>query len=143
MLLRAWPDLISGHDDLALLAMGHSAFRMLRDRLVALRLLRPAPSRPTQTALEFFSSAPSIEEVRGRVRKQDFTAVVYRAPGWTRAGLVVASELPRDRSTLLVRLLAGGRGRPDAMKDLSALPPDAPEHALATPVLLDLRSGSW
>ena len=53
-----------------------------------------------------------------------------------RVGLVVASELPRERSALLVRLLAGGRGLPAAMKDLSALPPDAPEHALATPVLL-------
>ena len=49
-------------------------------------------------------------------------------------------QLPRERSTLLVRLLAGGRGLPEAMKDLSALPPDAPEHALATPVLLSFTT---
>ena len=36
--------------------------------------------------------------------------------------------------------MAGGRGLPEAMKDLSALPPDAPEHATATPVLLRLNT---
>ena len=76
----------------------------------------------------------------GFTQAQGFPSGVYRAPGWTRAGLVVASELPRERSTLLVRLLAGGRELPEAMKDLSALPPDAPEHALATPVLLSFTT---
>jgi len=129
----------------------------------------------TPCLLEFFSGVPSIEEVRGCLRKhlnfwharekkkpatppmlwilsagrpvsalhahafvpaRGFPRGVYRALGGLRVGLAVASELPRERSTLLVRLLAGGRGLPEAMKDLSALPPDAPEHALATPVLL-------
>ena len=70
------------------------------------------------------------------VPARGFPRGVYRTSGWTRVGLVVTSELPRERSTLLVRLLTGGRGLAAAMKDLSALPPDAPEHALATPVLL-------
>ena len=70
------------------------------------------------------------------VHARGFPLGVYRMRGEMRAGLVVASELPRDRSMLLVRLLAAGRGLPEAMKDLSALPPDAPEHALATPVVL-------
>ena len=74
------------------------------------------------------------------VPARGFPRGVYRTSGWTRVGLVVTSELPRERSTLLVRLLAGGRGLPEAMKDLSALPPDAPEHALATPVLLSFTT---
>ena len=134
----------------------------------------------TPCLLEFFSSAPSIEEVRGCLRKhfvfwharpreaekktqpatppmlwiltagrpvsalnafglvpaRGFPRGVYRGPSGLRVGLAVASDLPRERATLFVRLLAGGRGLPEAMKDLSALPPDAPEHALATPVLL-------
>ena len=36
--------------------------------------------------------------------------------------------------------MAGGRGLPEAMEDLSALPPDAPEQATATPVLLRLNT---
>ena len=38
-----------------------------------------------------------------------FPRGVYRTSDWTRTGLVVTGELPRERSTLLVRLLAAGR----------------------------------
>jgi hypothetical protein len=73
------------------------------------------------------------------------------APGWPsgvyffgddilRVGIVVASELPRERSTLLVRLMAGGPVLAPAIKDLAALPPDAHERAVAEQILLRLRS---
>lgn len=39
-----------------------------------------------------------------------------------RVGIVVASELPRDPSTLLVRLMAAGPLLPQAIEDLRALP---------------------
>jgi hypothetical protein len=72
------------------------------------------------------------------------------APGWPagvhlfggevlRAGVVVASELPRDRDTLLVRLMAAGPLLPEAIKELVALPGDAEERAAALRILLDLR----
>jgi hypothetical protein len=72
------------------------------------------------------------------------------APGWPpgvyffgddllRVGLVVANELPRDRSTLLVRLMAAGPLLPQAIEDLAALPPDAHERAVAEQILLNLQ----
>ncbi|MEP7124801.1 MAG: hypothetical protein ABJE95_27985 [Byssovorax sp.] len=56
-----------------------------------------------------------------------------------RVGVVVASELPRDRSTLLVRLMAAGPLLPQAVEDLAALPDDAHERVVAEQILLDLR----
>lgn len=72
------------------------------------------------------------------------------APGWPagvyffgddvlRVGIVVASELPRDRSTLLVRLMAAGPLLSRAIEDLGTLPPDAYERAVAGDILLRLQ----
>jgi hypothetical protein len=54
-------------------------------------------------------------------------------------GIIVASELPRDRSTLLVRLMAAGPLLPHAIEDLLALPRDAHERAVAEQILLELQ----
>jgi hypothetical protein len=56
-----------------------------------------------------------------------------------RVGIVVASELPRDRSTLLVRLMAAGPLLPAAVAELSALPQDAHERVVAEQVVLRLE----
>lgn len=56
-----------------------------------------------------------------------------------RVGLVVASELPRDRMSLLVRLMAGGALLPAAIKDVVALPPGEYERVTAEPILLQLQ----
>ena len=72
------------------------------------------------------------------------------APGWPlgvydfgndilRVGLVVASELPRDRSTLLVRLMAAGPLLTPAIEDLAALPAGAHERAVAQQILLNFK----
>jgi hypothetical protein len=53
-----------------------------------------------------------------------------------RVGFVVASELPRERTTLLVRLMAAGSALPEAIEDLHALPPDAYERSAAERPLL-------
>jgi hypothetical protein len=53
-----------------------------------------------------------------------------------RVGFVVASELPRERTTLLVRLMAAGSALPHAIEDLHALPPDAYERSAAQRPLL-------
>ena len=45
-----------------------------------------------------------------------------------RVGIVVASELPRDRTTLLVRIMAGGPLLAPAVHELVALPADAIER---------------
>jgi hypothetical protein len=72
------------------------------------------------------------------------------APGWPpgvylfgddvlRVGLVAASQLPRERSTLLVRLMAAGPLLPHAIVELSALPKDAHERIVADQILLRLH----
>lgn len=73
------------------------------------------------------------------------------APGWPkgvyvhgddlyRVGIVIASELPRDRSTLLVRIMAAGPSLPQAIAELAALPRDAHERTVAEDILVHLRS---
>jgi hypothetical protein len=59
--------------------------------------------------------------------------------GMLRVGVVVASELPRDRSTILVRLMAGGAALPAALADVAAQPEDAPEREVASMDVLELR----
>ena len=75
---------------------------------------------------------------------------VTTAPGWPagvhfhggnlyRVGIIVAEQLPRDRSTLLVRLMAAGPALPGAIEDLAALPEDAYERTVAEQILIHLR----
>lgn len=55
---------------------------------------------------------------------------------WMRVRIIIAGELPRDRSTLLVRIMAAGPLLLDAVAELAALPGDAYERAVAEDVLL-------
>jgi hypothetical protein len=75
---------------------------------------------------------------------------IEAAPGWPagvygfgagvlRVGIVVASELPPDRSTLLVRLMAAGPLLARAIEELIALSPDAHERVVAEQILLRLQ----
>jgi hypothetical protein len=64
---------------------------------------------------------------------------VYIGPHILRVGVVVASELPRTRETLLARLMAGGRVLPAAIEDLAALPDDAHECRVASRPMLNFR----
>jgi hypothetical protein len=65
---------------------------------------------------------------------------VYRFGGDVlRVGLIAARELPRDRTTLLVRLMAAGPLLAPAVPELFQLPPDATERAVAEPHLLEYQ----
>ena len=64
---------------------------------------------------------------------------VYEGPPLLRTRLVVVSELPVSRSTLLLRLLGAGHVLRQAIAELKALGPDAEERTLALPILLRLR----
>lgn len=66
-------------------------------------------------------------------------AGVYFGPGLLRVGIVVASELPRERETLLVRLMTAGPLLAQAIEDLATLPADAHERAVADQILLNLQ----
>jgi hypothetical protein len=54
-------------------------------------------------------------------------------------GIVDASELPRDRSTLLVRFMAAGPLLPEAIAELAALEQGAHERTVAEQILVDLE----
>jgi len=56
-----------------------------------------------------------------------------------RVGIFVASELPRTRDTLLVRLMAAGPLLASALEDLKRLPARAYERAVAEHNLLELQ----
>ena len=64
---------------------------------------------------------------------------VYGAAPGFRLGLIVLSELHAGRDTLLLRLMAAGGTLKRAVLELMALPADAPERALALPILVRLR----
>jgi hypothetical protein len=66
-------------------------------------------------------------------------AGVYFAPPLFLMAIVVASELPQERSTLLVRLMAAGPLLARAIEELAALPARAHERVVATQTLLDLQ----
>ena len=65
---------------------------------------------------------------------------IYEGPPllWTR--LVVVSELPVARDTLLLRVLGANRVLKQAIAELKALEGEAPERTLERPILLRVRS---
>ncbi|WP_434047141.1 MULTISPECIES: hypothetical protein [Sorangium] len=67
-------------------------------------------------------------------------AGVYEGSGLLRTALIVLSELPRVRSTLLIRLMGGGRVLREAIEDFRRLPLDAPERAIGLGPLLRFRA---
>jgi hypothetical protein len=75
----------------------------------------------------------------GATSSPDWPPGIYFSPRLFQMGIVVASELPRDRSTLLLRLMAAGPLLPQAIEDLSALPEDAYERTVAEQILLKLK----
>lgn len=84
-------------------------------------------------------SAPLMLALRV-IAAPDWPAGVYfHGDDVYRVGIIVARELPRDRSTLLVRIMAAGPGLADAIADLAALPVDAHERAVAEQIVLHLQ----
>ena len=64
---------------------------------------------------------------------------LYRAVWGLALRVVVISELPRTRETLLIRLLGRGRWFTQALADLAALPDGAWEQSIATPLLVHFQ----
>ncbi|MFO0755281.1 MAG: hypothetical protein U0359_02245 [Byssovorax sp.] len=67
------------------------------------------------------------------------TGALVGTTGALQVGIVAAGELPRDRSTLLVRLMAGGPLLREAIIELSALEEEAHERTVAEQILVDLE----
>jgi hypothetical protein len=110
----------------------HGEFRHFLSRR---RTLPPLPiqwvissGRP-DAGIDGLGFRPLTGELRG----------IYESPPLHCTRLVVVSELPVARATLLVRLLGAGSVLKHAIAELHALPAEAPERRLALPVLLRLR----
>jgi hypothetical protein len=85
------------------------------------------------------SGRPSAALVGLGFRRSRRSPGIYDGPTLTRTTIIVISELPRTRDTLLVRLMGASTTLRRAIADVWALPPDAPERRLALPILVRLR----
>jgi hypothetical protein len=119
-------------DELHVCLIKHGEFRHFLSRR---RTLPPLPiqwvissGRP-DAGIDGLGFRPLTGELRG----------IYESPPLHCTRLVVVSELPVARATLLVRLLGAGSVLKHAIAELHALPAEAPERRLALPVLLRLR----
>ncbi len=87
-------------------------------------------------------SAPMLLELAAKAAAGWPAGVYFHGDDLYRVGIVVADELPRDRSTLLVRLMAAGGHQgcfADALADLAALPEDAHERSVAEGIVVHLE----
>jgi hypothetical protein len=64
---------------------------------------------------------------------------IYESPPLQYTRLVVVSELPVTRDTLLLRMMGAGSVLKQAIAEIQALPPEAPERRLVLPILLRFR----
>lgn len=84
-------------------------------------------------------SAPMLRELEAAAAAGWPEGVYAFGGDVLRVRIVVASELPRERSTLLVRLMVAGPLLSDALADLAALPEDAHERTVAEEPLVELQ----
>ena len=84
-------------------------------------------------------SAPLLRKLEVKVAPSWPLGVYFHGDDLYRVGIVVVDELPRDRSTLLVRIMAAGPALPEAIADLAALPEDAYERVVAEQIVVHLR----
>jgi hypothetical protein len=119
-------------DELAGCLIKHGEFRHF------LTLRKVPPPIPTQWVISSGRPESGIEGLWLRPLN-GWPSGIYEGPPllWTR--LVVVSELPVARNTLLLRLLGAGRVLKQAIAELKALQAEAPERTLALPILLRLR----
>ncbi|WP_437897365.1 hypothetical protein [Sorangium sp. So ce124] len=108
-----------------------------------------APDEDTDTPPQPAVAFPALvvigpgrpETVLDAYRCEPVQAGVYHAVPGLVMRVVVLAELPRTRTTLLLRLLGSGRRLREALTDLAALPDDTWEKSVATPLLVHFRHG--
>ena len=76
----------------------------------------------------------------GATRARRFPRGVFETAPVLHTGLVVLSELPEGRDTLILRLMGAGRTLKRALAELERLPDDARERHVALPALLEYRT---
>jgi hypothetical protein len=122
-------------NELAACVIKHGMFRH------RLSLRKESPPIPIQWVISAGRPKDGIEGLwlRAMNVSDGWPRGFYEGPPllWTR--LVVVSDLPPGRDTLLLRLLGADRVLNQAIAELKALEADAPERTLALPILLRLR----
>jgi hypothetical protein len=102
--------------------------------------LDPEPFvKPMLWILAVSFSEPMLRKLKVRTRAGWPKGVHFHGDDLHRVGIVVASELPRDRSTLLVRIMVAGPLLADAMAELVALPAGAIERGMVEGAVVDLE----
>lgn len=113
--------------------------RLLNKRRKA-KALDPVPLvEPMLWIIAASASAPLLEKVAAKAADGWPKGVYLVGDDVLRVGIVVAHELPRDRTTLLVRIMAAGPGLVQAIEELRALPEDAHERGVAENILVYLE----
>jgi hypothetical protein len=119
-------------EELRMCLIKHSEFRHFLSRRKTL------PPLPTQWVISSGRPDAGIDGLGFRPTAAGMRGT-YESPPLLYTRLVVVSELPVMRDTLLVRLLGAGSVLQHAIAELQALPAETPERRLALPVLLRLR----
>jgi hypothetical protein len=109
--------------------------------LEALKARKAGQQRPPKPRLWIFSGGRPSSVLQGYALApmRGFPPGFHGGPAAAAFGVVVTSELPRERSTLFFRLFGKGEVRALALQDLAALPPDAWEREAALEPLVALR----
>jgi len=93
-------------------------------------------ARPPKAVLSRFAATAAMDWPRGVYFG---TGALVGTDGVLRVGIVDASELPRDRSTLLVRFMAAGPLLAEAIAELAVLEQGAHERTVAEQILVGLE----
>ncbi len=109
--------------------------------MAALEARRARRKRPLEPRLWMFSSGRPETVLRGHALApmRGYPAGFYGGAQAAVVGVVVVSELPRQRSTLFFRLFGAGEVLAQALLDLAALPAGAWEREVAMEELVALR----
>ncbi len=113
--------------------------RALNKRRKAKRLRPVRLVEPLLWIIAAAASAPMLRKIGATAVDGWPKGVYFVGDDVFGVGIVVASELPRDPSTLLVRIMAAGPVLADALADLAALPADAHERTVAEDILVHLE----
>lgn len=102
--------------------------------------LRPAPLvEPLLWIIAAAVSAPMLHKIGARNAEGWPPGVYLVGSDVFGVGIIVADQLPRERSTILVRIMAAGPVLVDAIAELAALPADAHERVVAEDILVHLQ----
>jgi hypothetical protein len=113
--------------------------RSLNERRKRKGLLPEPLVEPALWIIAPAASAPVLRKIGAHAAAGWPEGVYFVGDDVFRVGIVVARELPRDRSTLLVRLMAAGPGLAGVLAELAALSDEAHERGVAEQILLRLQ----